>query len=82
MTFSELRSQTRRWHGLVLGALVAAMMHLSGATNAAREAEPWPELLSAEAAAADADVALLHRRAADSLERLDHATPQVAVTDH
>ena len=80
MTLSEFRSQTRRWYGLVLAALVAAMVHLSGATNAAREDEPWPELLSAETANADADIALLHRRAADSLERLGQATAE-AVTD-
>ena len=63
MTLSEIAAQTRRWHGLMLGLLVVAMMHLSGATNASRNAdgEPWPVLLSSEPASADPGVALLQR---------------------
>ena len=74
MTLSEIVAQTRRWHGLVLGLLVVAMMHLSGATSASRDnsglAEPWPALLSSEPASDDPGVALLQRRAIDTLEKL------------
>jgi hypothetical protein len=77
MTLSEIAAQTRRWHGLMLGLLVVAMMHLSGATNASRGnndvAEPWPALLSNEPASDDPSVALLQRRAIDSLEKLTQA---------
>jgi hypothetical protein len=72
MTLSEIAAQTRRWHGLMLGLLVVAMMHLSGATSASRVGsdEPWPALLSNEPVSADPDVALLQRRAIDTLEKL------------
>jgi hypothetical protein len=77
MTLSEIVVQTRRWHGLLLGGLVVAMMHLSGATSASRDngglAEPWPALLSIEPVSADPSVALLQRRAIDALEKLTQA---------
>ena len=77
MTLSEIAAQTRRWHGLLLGGLVIAMMHLSGATSASRDsgglAEPWPALLSSEPASSDPSVALLQRRAIDTLEKLTQA---------
>jgi hypothetical protein len=77
MTLSEIMAQTHRWHGLMLGLLVVAMMHLSGATNASRDndglAEPWPALLSSEPASADPSVVLLQRRAIDTLEKLTQA---------
>jgi hypothetical protein len=77
MTLSEIAAQTRRWHGLLLGLLVVAMMHLSGVTNASRDNggldEPWPALLSSEPVSADPDVALLQRRAVDALEKLTQA---------
>ena len=75
MNWSEITTQTRRWHGLMLGALVVAMMHLSGATNAARDNEPWPELLSSASVRFDPEVALLQRRAAETLERLTQSSP-------
>jgi hypothetical protein len=77
MTLSEIVAQTRRWHGLMLGLLVVAMMHLSGATSASRDnsglGEPWPALLSGEPVSADPSVALLQRRASDTLEKLTQA---------
>jgi hypothetical protein len=77
MTLSEIAAQTRRWHGLMLGLLVVAMMHLSGVTNASRDngglAEPWPALLASEPVSDDPSVALLQRRASDTLEKLTQA---------
>ena len=77
MTLSEIAAQTRRWHGLTLGLLVVAMMHLSGVTSASRDntglGEPWPALLSSEPASDDPSVALLQRRAIDTLEKLTQA---------
>lgn len=59
----------RRWNGLALGILVAAMMHLT-TTNAIRVDEPWPMLLSGESMGIDPSLALLQQRAAGSLDRL------------
>jgi hypothetical protein len=61
---------TRRWNGLVVGLIVAVMVHLTAATNAGRFEDPWPLLLSSEPANIDPDVALLHQRANGSLEKL------------
>jgi hypothetical protein len=60
----------RRWNGLVLGLVVAVMVHLTVATDAGRIDEPWPMLLSSELAGIDPGVALLHQRASGSLEKL------------
>jgi hypothetical protein len=63
------RMNTHRWNGLVLGLVIVVMAHLTAATNASRLDEPWPTLLTSEPAR-NPDVALLHLRAAGSLERL------------
>ena len=61
---------TRRWDGLILGLIVAVMVHLTVATNAGRLDDPWPLLLSNEPANTDPEIALLHQRANGSLEKL------------
>lgn len=61
---------TDRWNGLVLGLIVAVMVHLTVVTNAGRFDDPWPLLLSNEPANIDPDVAVLHQRANGSLEKL------------
>jgi hypothetical protein len=61
---------TRRWNGLVIGLIVAAMVHLTAATNADRFDDAWPVLLSSEPANLDPELALLHQRANGSLEKL------------
>jgi hypothetical protein len=63
----------RRWNGLALGLILVVIAHMVPATNASRNDEPWPELLSAEPAGIDPDLALLHQRASGSLERLVQA---------
>ena len=59
-----------RWKGLALGLVLGVMAHLTATTNASRNEEPWPMLLSAESSRVDPAVALLHQRASGSLERL------------
>jgi len=59
-----------RWKGLALGLMLAVMAHLTAATNASRNDEPWPMLLPTESLRVDPAVVLLHQRASGSLERL------------
>jgi hypothetical protein len=59
-----------RWNGLALGLVLGVMAHLTATTNASRNEEPWPMLLSAESLPVDPAVALLHQRASGSLQRL------------
>ena len=64
MNMSQMN--TPRWNGVVLGVIVVVMMHLTAATAD----DPWPILLSSEQVNSDPDLALLHRRAHGSLEKL------------
>ena len=64
------RMNAHRWNGVVLGLIVALMVHLTAATNGGRFDDPWPVLLSIEPASIDPDLALLHQRAHGSLEKL------------
>jgi len=60
----------RRWNGVVLGILVALMLHLTVAFDARRNEEPWPLLLPDSSADSDPTITLLHQRANGTLERL------------
>jgi hypothetical protein len=62
----------RRWHGIMLGAIMVAVVQLAAPSSAGID-EPWPALLSAEGTLADPTVALLHRRAVEALEQLPPA---------
>jgi hypothetical protein len=59
----------RGWHGVMLGVVVVAMMHLSAPINAGID-EPWPALLSTDGTMTDPTVVLLHRRAVEALNGL------------
>jgi hypothetical protein len=59
-----------RWKGLALGLVLGVMAHLTAVTNASRNEEPWPILLSAESVHVDPAISSLHQRASGSLERL------------
>jgi hypothetical protein len=69
MTLPNTMMHVRRWHGVMLGAMVVAMMHLGAPINAGMD-EPWPALLSSDGTMADPTVALLHRRAVEALNQL------------
>ena len=60
----------RRRNGVVLGILVALMVHLTVGFDAARTDEPWPLLLPDNSADSDPTITLLQQRANGSLERL------------
>ena len=66
---------TRPWNGFVLGFIVAVMTHLTAASDAGRIAEPWPTLLSSEAAGIDPEFAALQQRAHVALENLVQSAP-------
>jgi hypothetical protein len=59
-----------RWNGLALGLVLGVMAHLTAASNATRNDEAWPMLLSAEPLRASPAIALLQQRAKGSLESL------------
>jgi hypothetical protein len=67
-----------RWRGLALGLVLGVMAHMTATTNASRNEEAWPMLMSAEPLRVDPAIALLQQRAGDSLERLvqSGATPR------
>ena len=60
----------RRWNGVVLGILVALMVHLTVGFDAMRTEEPWPMLLPDNSADSDPAITLLQQRANGSLEKL------------
>jgi hypothetical protein len=60
----------RRWNGVVLGILVALMVHLTVSFDVMRTEEPWPLLLPDNSADSDPTITLLHQRANGALERL------------
>jgi hypothetical protein len=60
----------RRWNGVVLGIIVALMVHLTAGPNAMRTDEPWPLLLPDNSAGIDPAVTPLQQRANGALEKL------------
>ena len=60
----------RRWNGLVLGIIVALMVHLTVGFDATRTEEPWPLLLPDNSAGIDPAVTPLQQRANGALEKL------------
>jgi len=60
----------RRWNGVVLGILVALMVHLTVGFDAMRTEEPWPLLLPDNSAGIDPAVTPLQQRANGALEKL------------
>lgn len=63
----------RRWNGLVLGVMIVITIHLSVATDASRNEEPWPALLSSESVNVNPAFVALEQRAHGSLEKLELA---------
>ena len=61
---------THRWNGVVLGILVALMVHLTVGFDAMRTEEPWPLLLPDNSADSDPAITLLQQRANGALEKL------------
>ena len=59
-----------RWNGVVLGILVALMVHLTVGFDVMRTEEPWPLLLPDNSADNDPTVTLLQQRANGTLEKL------------
>jgi len=60
----------RRWNGVVLGIIVALMVHLTASFDAPRTDEPWPLLLQDNSAGGDPVITPLQQRANGSLEKL------------
>jgi hypothetical protein len=60
----------RRWDGVMLGILVALMVHLTVGFDAMRTEEPWPLLLPDNSADSDPAITLLQQRANGALEKL------------
>ena len=60
----------RRWNGVVLGILVALMVHLTVGFDVMRTEEPWPLLLPDNSADSDPAITLLQQRANGVLEKL------------
>ena len=60
----------RRWNGVVLGILVALMVHLTIGFDVMRTEEPWPLLLPDNSADSDPAITLLQQRANGALENL------------
>ncbi len=59
-----------RWNGVVLGILVALMVHLTVGFDVMRTEEPWPLLLPDNSADSDPTITLLKQRANGALEKL------------
>ena len=70
---THMTVNARRWNGVVLGILVALMVHLTVGFDAVRTEEPWPLLLPDNSAGIDPAVSPLQLRANGSLERLVQA---------
>jgi hypothetical protein len=60
----------RRWNGVMLGILVALMVHLTVGFDVMRTEEPWPLLLPDNSADSDPAVTPLQQRANGALEKL------------
>ena len=60
----------RRRNGVVLGILVALMVHLTVGFDVMRTEEPWPLLLPDNSADSDPTITLLKQRANGALEKL------------
>jgi hypothetical protein len=66
----------RRWNGVVLGILVALMVHLTVGFDVMRTEEPWPLLLPDNSADSDPAITLLQQRANGALEKLVQSAPE------
>ena len=60
----------RRWNGVMLGILVALMVHLTVGFDVMRTEEPWPLLLPDNSEDSDPTITLLQQRANGALEKL------------
>ena len=67
---THMTVNAHRWNGVVLGILVALMVHLTVGFDAVRTEEPWPLLLPGNSAGSDLVVTALQQRANGSLEKL------------
>jgi len=67
---THMTVNARRWNGVVLGILVALMVHLTVGFDAVRTEEPWPLLLPDNSADSDPTITLLKQRANGALEKL------------
>ena len=66
----------RRWNGVILGIIVALMVHLTVGSDAVRTDEPWPLLLPDNSAGIDPAVTPLQQRANGALEKLVQSASQ------
>ena len=66
----HMTKNARRWNGVMLGIIVAVIVHLTVGFDVTRTEEPWPLLLPDNSAGLDAAVSPLQLRANGSLERL------------
>jgi hypothetical protein len=66
----HMTKNARRWNGVVLGVIVALMLHLTVSFDAVRTNEPWPLLLPGNSAGSDPVITALQQRASGALERL------------
>jgi hypothetical protein len=69
----HITKNARRWNGVMLGILVALMVHLTVSFDAVRTEEPWPLLLPDNSAGSDPAISPLQQRANGSLEKLVQA---------
>jgi hypothetical protein len=67
---THMTVNAHRWNGVVLGILVALMVHLTVGFDAVRTEEPWPLLLPDNSADSDPTITLLKQRANGALEKL------------
>ena len=66
----HMTANARRWNGVMLGIIVALVVHLSTGPNAVRTDEPWPLLLADNSANSDPGLTPLQLRANGALEKL------------
>jgi hypothetical protein len=66
----HLTKNPRLWNGVLLGLIVALMLHLTVSSDAMRVDEPWPLLLPDNSASADPVISPLQQRANGALEKL------------
>ena len=66
----HLTKNPRLWNGVLLGLIVALMLHLTVSSDAMRVDEPWPLLLPDNSASTDPVISPLQQRANGALEKL------------